>query len=731
MDVLRRSAMKATHRNIIALAVATALFQSQFAAAQSAADEPGDVKTMATLKVEDVAEPAREVAVTKSDVALIETPQAISVVTGETIQELNLMRIGEVLERVAGISHSSTYGFYDAYTLRGYDAAYGTIYLDGLSTTSVAGTTNELAGLERVEVVKGPAAALYGASPLGGIVNLTSKRPTDESFVETNLATGSWNLFEAHIDGNSPLNSSGSLLGRVNLLYRDADDFVENSGENRLYIAPTLTWNPAEDTSLTFLGRYQRDRDTPWSPVTGYGTILPSAHGDLPIDFSANRTDGDRPVANQERRQFGYVFDHRFNEHVSISQTARYARTQTFWNNWVFTDEHVDHELVGGAQQGHILTLYVYGPFRQLDKDSGIDTRIKLDFATGALTHKLTFGVDYKRNENTFSDDGGNFNFGENFVDVLDPRGTWSVPLLHDPSFANSGEGQMKSIGFYAQEHVGLPGERWFVTLGARYDDVDVDGQKDHAVSPNVGVSYLVTPGVAIYANAAKPFTPQGSFTLDRNDNALPPEEGRNVEIGVKWNLPDRELTGMVSLFQLVRENVATSDPDPAFPFAYVVTGEQRSRGFEIEGTWRPAPAWTATWAYTWLDAEITEDNTLVVGTRLSNIPKHNIYLFGEYELQDGPLAGLAFNLSGVHNSPKNTSLFPYDFDGDGVEDAALPLPSYTLVDAGVSYGRDAWDVRLTVNNLLDERYFPDGGFYTRITPGEPRNWVLSATYRY
>jgi iron complex outermembrane receptor protein len=421
------------------------------------------------------------------------------------------------------------------------------------------------------------------------------------------------------------------------------------------------------------------------------------------------------------------VFDHRFNDHVSLSQTARYTRTHTYWNNWVFSDEFVDNSFVDGVQQGHILGLFVYGPFRQLDKDTGVDTRVKLDFDTGAFTHKVTFGVDYKRNKNVFSDDGGNFELDANVYDFLDPD--TSVPLLHDPSQAYGGEGTTKNLGYYVQEHLGLPGEKWFVTLGARYDDVEIQGVKDHAVSPNLGVSYLLAPGVALYANAAKPFTPQSAFTLDVDGNTLPPEEGRNHEIGVKWEAPDSTFKGMVSLFQLVRANVATEDPQN--PLFYVVTGEQRSRGLEIEGTWKPTSAWTAAVAYTYLDAEITRDNTLVVGTRLSNVPKHNLYLFGEYELQQGPLAGLAFNLSGVYNTAKNSSLFPSDIDGDGVAEPAVPLPGYTLVDAGVSYGRGAWNLRLTGNNLLDRRYFPDAGFYTRVTPGEPRNWVLSATYRY
>jgi iron complex outermembrane receptor protein len=693
----------------------------------SSQDSTSAPRTMPTVRVEAAAEAPVEATSTKTGISLLETPQAVSVVTAETLQDRNISDLGQALQRVAGVSASSTYGYYDAYTLRGYDAAYGSLFLDGLTTTSVAGTNNELAGLEQVEVIKGPAAALYGASPLGGIVNLVSKRPTPEAFVETNITTGSYDRIEAHVDANSPLNAWGTLLGRVNLLYRDADDFVDHSGENRVYVAPALTWDVSDASTITFFGRYQQDRDNPWSPLTAYGTVLPSVHGDLPIEFSVNRDGEDRAIIDQERRAAGLVFDHVFDEHISFHQSLRYTRTHTYWNNWVFSDNFVDSSFIDGVQQGQILGLYVYGPFRQTDRDFGVDNHLRMAFESGGFSHRVTLGVDHKRNENAFAEDGGNYDYLANTLDILDPRDT--TPLLHDPAAAYGGRGRSRQTGYYVQEHLGLPGERWFVTLGGRWDEAVTDGQKDQAFSPNLGVNYLLTPGVSLYVNASEPFTPQGTWVLDIDGNALPAETGRNYEVGVKWQLPDSSFAGMVSAFQLTRENVATEDPSN--PFFYVVTGEQRSRGIEIEGTWKPAPAWTASWAYTWIDAEITADNTLVAGTRLSNVPEHNLFLEGRYQLLGGPLAGLAFTLSGLYNSEKNSSLFPTDIDGDGIDEPAVPLPGYTLVDAGVTYGRDAWQARLTANNILDERYYPDAGYYTRVTPGEPRNWTLSFSYRF
>jgi iron complex outermembrane receptor protein len=701
------------------------------ALAAEPATAPGELQTMRKLTVvEESDEPgtiaAGNSASSKTDIPSIETPQAISVVTAEAIKEQGITRLGDALRAVAGMSRSSTYGYYDAYTLRGYDAAYGSIYLDGLMTTSPAGAVNELAGLERVEVVKGPASALFGASPLGGIVNLVSKRPQADAFIESTLTTGSYSLVESSIDANTPLNESGSLRARVNFLYRDADDFVDYSGENRLYVAPTLTWNIAGDTHLTFLSRYQRDRDNPWSPLTAYGTVLPSAHGKLPIEFAVNRDGAGRAVVNQDRHQIGYMFDHRFNEALSFSQTVRYAHTKTYWNNWVFSDLFVDSSFVDGVQQGHVLGLFVYGPFRQRDNDFGADSRLAAAFETGGLSHDVLVGVDVRNNRNRNADAGGNYDIAANTLDILAPDRT--SPLVHDPAASYSGSVKSRQTGYYLQDHVGFA-DRWFLTLGGRWDVVDTDGQNDNAFSPNVGVNYFIAPAVSLYANASKSFTPQFGWTVAFDGSALPPETGRNVEGGVKFD--GATFGGLISLFQLTRRNVATADPDPTHPFSYVVTGEQRSRGLEIEGSWKPGDAWEGSLAYAYIDAVVTKDTAIAAGTRLSNVPKHNVYVRGEYVVQHGPLQNLELSLALLYNSDRNSSLYLVDIDGDGVAEPAAKLPAYAVVDAGAAYTLRDWEARFALNNILDKRYYPDANDLTRVTPGEPRNWRLSLSRRF
>ena len=211
----------------------------------------------------------------------------------------------------------------------------------------------------------------------------------------------------------------------------------------------------------------------------------------------------------------------------------------------------------------------------------------------------------------------------------------------------------------------------------------------------------------------------------------LPPETGRNVEAGIKLQSAGNRLSGMISVFDLVRQNVATTDPQ--HPLSSVVTGEQQSRGVEVEGTWHPTPAWTLSAAYAYLDAKVTKDHVFVVGAPLQNVPKNSLNLYAEYVVPSGPLAGLGASAAYQYNSRKNGNLYEEDVDGDGVVDpiSLFTLPAYSLFDAGLSYRIGPWIARFNVNNLFDKRYFPDACCVDRVTPGEPRNWRLSLSRRF
>jgi len=655
----------------------------------------------------------------KTDIPLLENSQAISIVSKETLDQQGVRRLADALFNVAGVSRNNNYGFFDGFNIRGFNASSGATYLDGLlDDPGVNYATTELAGLDRVEVVKGPASGLFGQGPLSGIVNLVSKRPQEEAFLEASVAGGSYNLFEAQIDANAPITADGTLLGRVSALYRDQDFFVHGTGQRRVFIAPSLTWKPTSNTSLTLLGRYVSDKVNPWSPTTAYGTALPNPNGDISIKLSINDTEYPA-IQKNNYWTLGYVLDHKFNDAISFHQSVRYQDFHNSWDHWLFVSSiSSDYRKVG---------RFYYGPFDEDGTYFRADSNLSARFDTGPLSHYVLAGVDYGRKK---YDQSNLFDVGPYYLDLYNPvYGTVTGP---NPAVASTTTaGLNKQRGFYLQDHVKI-GNWLTLTVGGRWDKASsqtvsngVPGAKvsDTAFSPRAGLTFALTDAMSLYFNFAKSFNPQGSY-LSADGSSLPPERGVNYEGGIKIARKDGTLIGMATIFQLTRTNVATADLSPgAPPNTYILTGEQRTRGIELEGAWRPSPGFELTAAYTYLDAKVTADSRLLVGSRLGSVPHHIVNLWTRYTIQSGALANLGAGLGLHHESNRPSST---------ASAAAVPfmLDGYVLVDAALYYRFGDWAAQANIRNIFNERYFPTGSL-TRTTPGEPRTFMISLSRRF
>lgn len=637
--------------------------------------------------------------VSKSPIPFLENPQTTSVVTQDLLQDQGITRLADALRNVAGVSRSSTYGYFDAYQIRGYDASYGSIFLDGLKNGNVAGESNELGGLEQVEVIKGPASGLYGSAPLGGVINLVSKRPKEGRFADVSVGVASFDGKDVSLDANDRLFDL-PVLARINVIYRNSGDFVDFAHSERIYVAPSLTWQIAPATSLTVLTRYQRDHLSPWSPVPAYGTILPIPGGKLSISFAVN-DDNQRAMYNQDSTQLGYVFEHRFSDAISISQNLRFERSNDDWNNWLFASGVSDDLTTIGRM--------FYGPFHQQTNDLGVDTRILANAQTYGIRHDMMFGVDYAKSHNVSASDGM-YDGWMNPLNLLHPD--YSAPLYSVSDGLFPGNSTTEQTGIYVQDHIKLD-NRITITVGGRWDWVYSDGAEDTAFSPTVGATWALSPEGAFYFNFAKSFTPNPSYNTRFDGSLLPPETGVNLEGGFKYS--SGNLSGMISVFHLTRMNVATDDP--AHPFFYIVTGEQLSRGIEVEGAWQPSPAWDMRLAYSYIDAAVTRDEYYPVGMPLPNAPNHNLSLWSQYTVQSGLFENLGVSAGVLYNSKKHF------FEG-----VLYDLPEYVLLDAGLSYVLGSWKGQLNISNLLNKRFFPDACCLDRITPGQPRAVRLRLT---
>ena len=694
-----------------------ALFCSTAAQADEAKDAPAKDDIVVTAKL------LRESAqIGKSGIPLLETPQSVSVVPRELIEARGVTRLADALRTVAGVSSASTYGFYDGYTIRGYDASYSSIYLDGLISETGVGTNQELFGLERVEVLKGPASMLFGQAPLGGLINLVNKRPQNDTFLKVSATAGSWNDYEGTLDANAPLDKDGRLLARLNVLYRDAGSFVRFAGQNRIFVAPSFTWKIGADTRLTVLGRWQRDHDNAYSPVPAYGSVLPGAVA-LPRDFALNNAGDQNAFNNKDFKQIGYVFEHSFSSALTLTQTLRYTHRTQDWDRWLFAAGFLDAHGNPSATPTATLGRYYYGPYHSNDTDLATDTRIAARASTGPIRHDIVLGVDYRQNRGTWMN-GGNFDPSANPLNLANPD---YAAVLIGGDGASYGSRRSHQTGLYFQDHLKV-GDPFTLTLGGRYDWVD-NGDKSHAFSPRVGATYAVLPEATLYASWSKSFTPQyagDQQVLGRDGNGnlilggLPPERGENVEVGFKFAPERSTLSGTIALFQLTRQNVETSDP--VYPDYYKVSGEQRSRSVEVEGQWRPAPGLSLNLAYAYIIGKVTQDNDVPIGTQLANFPRHNLSLFGQYAVEAGALKGLSATLGMSYNSSRNGSY--YDVNADG--SPQLVLPAYMIFDAGLGYRAGGWGIQVNVANLFDKPYWPSGGGYDRITVGQPRSFRLT-----
>lgn len=639
----------------------------------------------------------------KTNTPLKETPQAVSVVTRDQMKTQGVDSVADALRYTPGVLPDPN-GFdvrYDWLYIRGFNA-YGTTWLDGLvmpgDPSGYATPTVHPFALERVEVIKGPASVLYGRAVPGGLINLVSKRPQETAHREASIKTSGFGGIEGAIDVTGPLTPDGEWLYRFTGLAKNMHTQIDMERDRKIMLAPSLTWNPSTDTSLTLYGYYQRDRDV-FSPrfYPASGTLLPNPAGQIPRDlFLAD------PNANQFNRDFfatGYEFSHRFSETWTVRQNLRYAR----------------------AEQDMFLALvnpafaYTGAPSSQLNRVSGVaddslstfavDNQAEAVFDTGALNHTVLFGLDYVHSvsDTNFGNTGPGVNVPP--LDFLNPIYGRIIP---NAPIQRSGLQKQDQIGFYAQDQIRY--DRWVGTFGLRYDRSKVESTNrmlanaqpvktdDDQVTWRAGLTYLFDNGLAPYASYTTSFLP--TLGTDKANNPFRAQTAQQFEVGVKYEpVGARGMIGL-SVFDLTLENALTPDPkDSRFS---VQAGKQRVRGVELEGKMELTPELDVLAAYAYSHSEVLRSNRPVeVGREMLRLPEHQASLWAIYRPTYVP--GLALS-AGVRATSS--------YQTDSTYLAQLRIPARTLVDIGAEYDFGAVDktfegtkLQVNVSNLFDKKY--------------------------
>jgi iron complex outermembrane recepter protein len=637
----------------------------------------------------------------RTDTPLIELPQSITVVNRQLLSDQAVVTLEDALKNVAGVKAGGYHRGWDYYRIRGFDSSF-TTFIDGLRVDS--GLGEEMFGLERVEVIKGPTSALYGQAVLGGIVNLQSKRPRPDAFADIQLTGGSFNFYEAAVDAGTSLNKSRTLYGRLNALYRPQKSFVDFAKSHRWYLAPAITWEATPATTVTLLSRLQLDSIHYGFPLPAKGTVLPNLNGALPIE----RYIGEPSVSNDmdyTRRQVGYQFTHRFSEDFSLHQNARLTTLSQQWDNMLYPGFLSEDERI----------LYRY-PYNWSERHTNfrVDTPFQATLKTGAVRHNAVIGVDYYRYLNVFLGESIDFSDLGAYVpiDIYNPvYGAVQLPPLQPVSV---GRTITQSVAGYIQDQL-RPTDLLTFTLSGRFDSAsqrndDESPSKDTAFSPRLGVNYRFVPSASVYLSYSQSFLPQTGRIDDGTASGafVDPETGRQWETGIKAFFLDGRATTTLAFYRLLRRNVAT--PNPVNPNFVLLTGEQRSQGIELETALNLLPGWSLTAAYSYVDAYVTKDNAIAVGTRTQNVPRNSYNLWTRYEFQRGWARGLGFGIGGQYYSAQV---------GDQMD--TFQIPRYGLADALVSYRQGRFRLQLNINNLLNKRYFTGSYDALYVLPGAPR----------
>ncbi len=641
---------------------------------------------------------------TKTETSLLEVPQSISIVTRQLLDDQGAVKLDDALKNVAGVSPGGYYDNWDYYRIRGFDASFNT-YVDGLRGAN--GLGEEIFNLQDVEVLKGPSSMLYGQSVLGGLINLRSKHPRPDAFANVQFTGGQFGFLEPAVDAGASLNPSQTVFARLVAFYRNQDSYVDYAYSHRTFVAPSLTWKITPATTVTFLGRYERDHIKAPFPLPAAGTVLPNPNGEIPTNRFTGEPDAGN-LATEKNKQFGYEFNHQFNDRLSVYQNLRLTWYDQNWDRILYSGFLVDDR-----------TLYRY-PLSWFGNrhDLAVDNGIRASLKTGAIRHSLLFGVDFFREPSHF--------LGES-IDFSDPTFSGYMPIdLFNPVYGTpltpiapytQGDTRQHYLGVYLQDQVKLT-ERLALTAGGRldfasnHDLAEPDSSDNHAFSPRVGLTYQLHPGVAAFSSFSKSFYPQSGRIFVEGTEAgkfVTPETGQQWEGGIKTSLLGGRVGTTVSVYHLQRQNVITSDL--SHPNFYQQTGKQRSRGVEFETAFRLMTGWNVTLAYAFTDAIVTEDEYIPVGTRTQNSPRNTVNAWITYEVQRGPAKGLGFGFGGRHYT---------DQSGDLVD--TFNLPGFGVFDASAFYRRGRFRWQINANNLANNRYFVGSYDALYVKPGEPRN---------
>ena len=654
---------------------------------------------------------------TKTNTPLMQTPQSVSVIGAEQIRDQKPNKLDEVLRYSGGV-RAGTFGAdtrNDWWLIRGFKSDDIGLFLDGLQLfyTSYASWKLQPFNMERVEVLRGPSAVLYGGSSPSGIVNVISKMPPAEPIRYIEAGVNNFGNAYVGFDVGGPVATQpqdGKLFYRFVGQVQNGPTQVNFTPDNNYFIAPSVTWKPDADTTFTVLASASKQDTRGINFLPYVGTVTNASYGKIPTSFFGGDPSVDKFTREQE--MLGYQFERNLTDDLTFRQNARFAHVDVTYRGYVGND----------ANQA-TATLNRYNWYaKNTANQADLDNQLEYRFITGPVRHTMLFGVDLKGYQ---IDDYQAFGFGVPPISIFNPvYGGAETPLPTTP-FRNFRITQ-KQAGTYVQDQMKLgnftlvlSGRNDWVetTQDARDTGANVSSRNDSRFSGRAGLIYNFDNGIAPYVSYSTSYNPV--IGLNANNQLLLPETGKQAEIGVKVAPKGFDGYFTASVFDLKRTNALTTDPSNAL--LQNQTGEVTSRGIELEAVANATKELKLIGAFTAYHLFTSKDlDPSLVGKTPTNTPEMLVSGWADYTFKDGPLEGFGFG-GGVR------------YIGSSWADTAntLEVPAVVLGDLALHYEWQNWRTALNVINLTDKVYVASCASATSCFYGDRRRITASVSYKW
>lgn len=625
---------------------------------------------------------------TKSSTSILETAQSVSVVTRDQMTQQDAQTLNAAVRYTSGVTaetRGATATRYDLLNVRGFsaDTYWNGLKLVGNGEYSTPQLDPYL--MDRIEVLKGPVSVLYGQASAGGVLDQDSKMPTATPLHEIGVEFGNYAHKQTTFDFSGPLDADRHWLYRFTAIARSEDGQVNTTKNERIAIAPAITWRPDSNTMLTLLASYQRDpRSTSYGSVVPQGTILFNPNGTLPQNFYDGDTGFERFSRTQE--SVGYKFEHKLDPDWTVRANGRYLHlgqdyASVYGSSLEADDRTLDRYAIESIDQMNTVTL---------------DNQVEGKLATGPIQHTVLFGFDYQHM-------ASGYRMGYAPAPSLDIFAPDYSQQITAPDLTTT-EVRSNQYGLYAQDQMRY--KNLILTLSGREDWASTDThdvtdatdqrQSEHAFTKRAGLTYVFDSGFAPYVSYTESFSPQTG--TDVNGKAFDPERARQYELGIKYAPNNYNALFTAAIFDLTRKNLLTTDAsNPNFESE---AGEARSRGVELEAKASLTDSLNVTASYTYLDTKYTKDNSGLQGLYLAAIPQNQASAWAYYTLHSGPFAGLSIG-GGVRYTGQTYST-----------DNSFTVKSFVLADATLRYDLGhavpklkGSDLYINVQNLFNKSY--------------------------